>query len=118
MDPQAPQPDDASHGVLAVLVVRTGGIAGIRRRWRVDPTPDDEQRWLELIESCPWDEPEPESPLGADRFTWLIQASTLHDERRRELPESALVGAWRDLVDAVRDAPRDDRPDHFTPERQ
>ncbi|MFC4138571.1 MULTISPECIES: protealysin inhibitor emfourin [unclassified Microbacterium] len=116
--PRVESPDDASAGVLAVLVVRTGGIAGIRRRWRVDPAPDEEQRWVELIESCPWDEPEPESPLGADRFTWLIQATTRHDERRREIPEPALVGAWRDLVDAVRDAPREDRADHSTNEGQ
>ncbi|MGB4137993.1 MAG: protealysin inhibitor emfourin [Microbacterium sp.] len=97
---------------IVILVVRSGGIAGLRRRWQVAPE-RDQQHWVALVESCPWDDPEPPARLDADRFTWSIRAVTSHDERHRELPESALTGPWRELVDAVRaasDEGRSSRP--------
>lgn len=97
-------PQDETTGDVVVEVMRTGGIAGMRRRWVVEPDPDDAPDWVLLIESCPWDAPEPDARTGADRFIWGIHARVLHQEHRRQLPESELDGPWRDLVDAVRDA--------------
>lgn len=101
-DPSPPgEPEEEPSFVIAVI--RTGGIAGIPRRWHVEPPRDEEPRWIELIDLCPWDAPGPEQS-GADRYVWSIQARTRRARLERELPESALDGPWRQLVDAVRAA--------------
>lgn len=98
--------DDADDepGRLVVTVVRTGGLAGIPRRWRVVPARGDHAHWRDLVARCPWDEPA-EPTAGADRFVWSIRAQCdgepAHEAR---VPDSGLHGAWRDLVDAVRAA--------------
>ncbi|KQZ23574.1 protealysin inhibitor emfourin [Microbacterium sp. Root553] len=99
---ESPPPTDAQ---VVVAVVRTGGIAGIRRQWRVQPDPPDSHDWIAMIESCPWDADD-DAASGADRFVWLIRARTPSDEyeRERELSDSQLDGPWRALVDAVRAA--------------
>ena len=89
--------------LLVVAVVRTGGIAGLRRRWRVEMPSPEAHDWLVLIERCPWNAPA-EHDAGADRYVWSIQVRMPSEERERELADSELRGAWRDLVDAVRDA--------------
>jgi len=99
-----PEPDDDDAHVV-IAVVRTGGIAGIRRRWRVEAPPADSRLWIELVERCPWDEPAPDSS-GADRFMWSIRVRTPSANREHELPDTALDGPWRELVQAVRDASR------------
>lgn len=88
---------------VVIAVVRTGGIAGIRRQWRVEPDPAESHDWIAMIESCPWDADE-DADAGADRFVWVIRVRTPAEERERELPDSALDGPWRRLVDAVRAA--------------
>lgn len=121
----AAPPNEQADGDPAVLIVivRSGGFAGLRRRWHVEPPHDEAPRWIELIERCPWDGPDPaqsntaqSDPAqpnstqprsdrpGADRFVWSIQARTPAARRERELPESALDGPWRQLVEAVRTA--------------
>lgn len=49
--------NDPKHrdDVVTVVVVRTGGVAGLRRRWQVDAGDDEADRWLPLIERCPWE---------------------------------------------------------------
>ena len=93
-------PDDER---LVVAVVRTGGIAGVRRQWQVEPPCEEVPRWIELIERCPWGEP-PQAEAGADRFVWRIHARTGAADRASDVPESQLSGPWRHLVDAVREA--------------
>lgn len=98
-------PDDASEQRIVIAVVRTGGLAGLRRRWRVEPEPPQAPQWTALIERCPWEEPPSGAqPVGADRYVWSIHARVRDEQREQVLPDSALQGAWRDLVDAVRDA--------------
>lgn len=101
-------PSDADGGEdgerrIVVLVVRTGGIAGIARRWKVEPDAKDAGDWIELIDRCPWDQECPAQP-GADRYVWSIRARTPAAKREQDVPESALEGPWRRLVDAVRAA--------------
>jgi hypothetical protein len=100
MPKELEEPDDER---LVVAVVRTGGIAGIRRRWKVEPPRPETAVWITLIERCPWDAPR-EQDAGADRYVWSIQVRMPREERERELADSELSGAWRELVDAVRDA--------------
>ena len=97
---ESPRPTDAP---VVIAVVRTGGIAGIRRQWRVEAEATDAQEWIALIDSCPWEQDMDATP-GADRFLWSIRARTPSERRERELPDSALDGPWRALVDAVRAA--------------
>ncbi|MFK3677034.1 protealysin inhibitor emfourin [Microbacterium sp. NPDC090218] len=97
---ESPPPTDTQ---VVIAVARTGGIAGIRRQWRVEAEPDDAGEWIELIDRCPWDQ-ETDADAGADRFIWSIRARTPVERRERELPDSALDGPWRALVEAVRAA--------------
>ncbi len=97
----------SSDAPVVIAVVRTGGIAGIRRKWRVEPDPTETHHWIAMIDSCPWDA-DHDADAGADRFVWLIRVRTPSEERERELPDSALDGPWRELVNAVREASASD----------
>ncbi len=96
-DPHLPAPR------VVVTVVRTGGIAGMRRQWRAQPAADETARWRELVAACPWEAPAP-SPAGADRYTWHICADDDGASHEADVPDSGLEGPWRTLVDAVRGA--------------
>ncbi|WP_223169210.1 MULTISPECIES: protealysin inhibitor emfourin [Microbacterium] len=115
--------DPPTAAPVQVAVKRTGGFAGLTKQWRAEPGADEASLWMSLISQCPWDAPDSladgtahgdgtargessdgRPPAGADRFTWWIQARCGEtDEREAEVPDGALVGAWRELVDAVRD---------------
>ena len=96
---------------VEVDVARTGGVAGITRRWTAQPPEDEASEWISLIDRCPWDETgavaaEPGADGGPmpDRFVWWIRASWVGaDPREAELPDDAVTGAWRELIDAVRE---------------
>jgi hypothetical protein len=106
---------------VEVAVKRTGGFAGMTKQWRAEPPADEASVWIDLIAQCPWDAPssvvpargdaaDGRPPAGADRFTWWIRARCgEQDEREAELPDDEVVGAWRELVDAVRDWSRSAR---------
>jgi hypothetical protein len=103
--PGAPAPRTAP---VEVDVTRSGGIAGMTRRWRAEPADDEVSQWVALIDRCPWNDVSARAsgdgrgPV-ADGFVWRISARWTEDDRREaELPDDAVTGAWRDLVDAVR----------------
>jgi hypothetical protein len=92
---------DAEPAVV-VTVVRSGGIAGIRRRWEAAASPVAAPHWIALIDDCPWDQPPPHG-FGADRFMWRISVSwNRADDRTVDLPDEAVTGPWQKLVDEVR----------------
>ncbi|RKT36408.1 hypothetical protein DEU34_0921 [Microbacterium sp. AG1240] len=101
----------ATEPRVVVTVVRSGGIAGLRREWRAEPAPDAVARWTELIDGCPWDDP-PAAEPGADRYQWRIRARS-DDAPPREvrLGDGGLAGPWRTLVDEVRAQSRPRRPE-------
>jgi len=116
-------PSDGPELPVEVAVRRTGGFAGLTRQWRAEPPPAETPQWIALIAECPWDAA-PAVPIdgadggdadaaafrGADRFVWWIQARCGdEDERETELPDDEVVGAWRELVDAVREWSRASR---------
>ncbi|WP_106816061.1 protealysin inhibitor emfourin [Microbacterium timonense] len=127
-DPHSPDADRAP--AAEVEVARTGGIAGMTRRWSARLSDDEAQEWVPLLDRCPWerarpraaddsagDAPGPSAREGGpmpDGFVWWIRASwSGRDPREAELPDPELVGAWRELVDAVRDWSRRGRhPEH------
>jgi hypothetical protein len=89
----------AARAELTILVVRSGGIAGISRRWSVDePDPGDD--WIALLEACPWDAVGADD-AGRDRFVWRIEAHMATHSREASVPDSQLTGPWRELVDRV-----------------
>ncbi|WP_066043879.1 protealysin inhibitor emfourin [Herbiconiux solani] len=116
-----PQDDDDAQ-VLRITVARSGGVAGIAPSWTVTASAEpDVDSWLSLVESCPWDapgaggapgtdgSPEDGSPGGADRFVYTIRVildppaeKAAATERDATVPETALDGPWRDLVDRVK----------------
>jgi hypothetical protein len=89
---------------LVVTVVRTGGIAGMPQQWRAEPAADDAEKWRALVSACPWDDTPARAERGADRFVWRISADDDAGRHEAKVPDSALEGAWRNLVDAVRAA--------------
>jgi len=94
---------------MKIKVERTGGIAAMTRVWTVDARTDsDLSQWQPILEACPWDAV-PSTPRAAaaafeapqpDRFIYSITAG----QRRAALPEQALTGPWRILVDTARAA--------------
>ncbi|GAA3205926.1 protealysin inhibitor emfourin [Microbacterium terregens] len=110
-----PEPDEANRNeeydvvAIAVTVTRTGGFAGLRRTWRAQPDPDAAPQWIALIDECPWDAANPARaipPSGADRFVWHVDARCGDAEREAALADPEVEGPWRELIDAVRSAPR------------
>ena len=129
---------------VEVDVARTGGIAGMTRRWSAQPPETEAPEWISLIDRCPWNEAHaaaaaaagvddqdaaaqrnaapgpaddaPATPAGSrspmpDSFVWFIRATwSGTDPREAELFDDEVVGAWRELVDAVRDWSRNGAP--------
>jgi hypothetical protein len=88
---------------MKITVQRSGGVAGMKRTWTVRPEPpEDTDRWQPLIEACPWDDVTGTSGTSGqpDRFMYSIKAG----QHRATLPEQALTGPWRVLVDNTREA--------------
>jgi hypothetical protein len=87
---------------VKITVSRTGGFAGIRRTWSLEVDRDEDQRWLPLVEACPWDEvPEETTPIP-DAYTYRICV----DRQEASIPERFLTGPWRELVDRTREQGR------------
>ena len=89
---------------MKITVQRSGGIAALTREWCVKAvTPADKSRWEPLIEACPWDAVPGRDDDGGnqpDRFMYSIRAG----QHRATLPERAVTGPWRILVDHTRAA--------------
>ncbi|WP_430591988.1 protealysin inhibitor emfourin [Humidisolicoccus flavus] len=88
---------------IRIEVVRSGGIAGIRRTWNASPPPAAAEQWSRLIDSCPW-ESAPDDTSSRDRYVWLISAVIADTVREAAVPERHLTGPWRTLVEQVRKA--------------
>jgi len=91
-----------SRGRLSILVVRSGGFAGISQQWRVEAY-DDAEEWLKLVRACPWGAVGRDA-ASRDRFVWRIEAHLPRAVHRASVPDAHLVGPWRVLVDRVREA--------------
>ena len=102
-----PQPTASGADGLSVVVERSGGFAGLTRRWSVTAGPDD-ATWTALVDACDWDGDgtgrAASEPAGADRFCWTVTARTPAAERSAALAEHEVDGPWRALIDAVRSA--------------
>ncbi|WP_065569940.1 protealysin inhibitor emfourin [Microbacterium oleivorans] len=83
---------------LTIVVVRSGGIAGLRRAWRIEVAGEEADAWLSLVDACPWGE-DPASAPGADRFSWEVEAVRGEDDRRAVVGEA--VGPWSELIQRV-----------------
>ncbi|MFJ6026194.1 hypothetical protein ACIQCN_01830 [Pseudarthrobacter sp. NPDC092424] len=95
---------------MKISVERSGGIAALTRVWTVNAqSPTARDQWLPIIEACPWDAVPRTASAAArefagvgqpDRFMYSIRAG----QRRAALPERAVTGPWRVLVDSARAA--------------
>jgi hypothetical protein len=101
--PAAAAGDEITATVIVVTVTRTGGIAGLKKQWSAEPPAADEEHWVALIDDCPWDVTISES-RGADRYVWRIDARLGDRTREARLPDQAVAGPWRTLVDEVQQA--------------
>jgi hypothetical protein len=94
---------------MKISVERTGGIAAMTRVWTVNAESETARNhWQPIVEACPWDAV-PRTPRAAaaeftgaqpDRFIYSIRAG----QHRAALPERAVTGPWRVLVDTTRAA--------------
>lgn len=97
---------------MKISVERSGGIAGLTRSWTVNAQSESaKSQWQPIVEACPWDAV-PKTPRAAaaefsdsqpDRYIYRIRAG----QRRAALPEQAVTGPWRVLVDSTREAAGD-----------
>jgi hypothetical protein len=85
-----------------ILVVRSGGIAGIRQQWQLEGRGDSSEL-IALVVACPWDAVSAD-PTSADRFVWRIEAKLSQGTRRASVPDRDLIGPWRELVERVQEA--------------
>lgn len=90
-------PGDSS--ALRIVVVRSGGFAGIRREWRVEAA-DGAGDWEPLVAACPWDAATADA-TSRDRFVWRIEVRISRRRRVASVPDRDLTGPWRELVDRV-----------------
>jgi hypothetical protein len=101
------QPAECDELSFRILVVRSGGVAGITRRWQVQPG-DDAEEWRELVRACPWGA-EGSDTESRDRFVWRIEVSSCGGQlaeppRSASVPDAQLRGPWRALVDRVQES--------------
>jgi hypothetical protein len=94
---------------LVITVARSGGFAGLTRRWRVEARDEtDAASWRPLVDACPWDDSASDAS-ARDRFVYRITLVEASDspgtrtsaEHAATLPEAAVEGPWRTLVDRV-----------------
>lgn len=97
---------------MKISVERSGGIAALTRVWTVNAqTESAKSQWQPIVEACPWDAvPKTVRAAAAeasanqpDRFIYSIRAG----QHRAALPEQAVTGPWRVLVDSTRAAAED-----------
>lgn len=90
---------------MRLTISRTGGFAGLSRRWSTSVDPADPP-WHELLHRLPWDDVGREAP-GVDRFVYVVTFEPRPEEvpqRRCEIPEHRFTGAWQELLERVRDS--------------
>lgn len=85
---------------LVVRVVRTGGFAGLKREWTAAGPAEE---WMPLVDACNW-RAIPADTVSQDRFVYLITVTAPRKKRKAEVPEVALTGPWKTLVDRVQSA--------------
>ena len=95
------QRKDDSGTRLSILVVRSGGFAGLTQQWHVEPQ-DDADEWVELVHACPWGRVGRDT-ASRDRFVWRIEARLPRAVHKASVPDALLVGPWRTLVDRVQE---------------
>ena len=86
---------------MKITVQRSGGIAAMTRVWSVEAVSDDDkERWMPIVEACPWDEAKSQARTVTepDRFIYSIRAG----QRRATLPERAVTGPWQELVECAK----------------
>jgi hypothetical protein len=115
---------------MKVTVTRSGGFAGLARRWQVFVEREpDEEAWILLLRQLPWDDVAQE-PAQPDRYLYRINceprktasAGPMDGHKRHEpviaeprevvIPEQSLTGPWRELVDRVRERDEQERELH------
>ncbi|MCC3278240.1 hypothetical protein LJ754_03585 [Arthrobacter sp. zg-Y40] len=85
---------------MRLVVVRSGGFAGMQRTWSTQVTPEEAQeRWLPLLQDPP------EAVDGdPDRFIYEISVGP----EAVTIPEREVKGRWRELVERARSGGPDD----------
>ncbi|WP_347107829.1 protealysin inhibitor emfourin [Paenarthrobacter sp. S56] len=85
---------------MKITVQRSGGVAAMTRVWSVDAvSADQKERWLPIVEACPWDEAKGRAAANEpDRFMYSIRAG----QHRATLPEREVTGPWQQLVECAK----------------
>ena len=93
---------NAADRILLIRVIRSGGFAGISREWSAESDDPEGDDWLVLVQACPWRQVPPADQLSRDRYVWRIEVRG-RLRRSATLPDAALDGPWRALVQRVQE---------------
>ncbi|MCD9197308.1 protealysin inhibitor emfourin [Aeromicrobium wangtongii] len=89
---------------FVITVVRSGGVAGLRREWSVEvAAPQEADHWRPIVEACPWDEASHDQV--PDGFVYDFRVADME----AVVTESDLDGPWRDLAEEVKRSTAPDR---------
>lgn len=85
---------------VTVTIVRTGGVAGLRREWTATASGSDADAVRALVDSDAWVTVSVD-PGSRDRFVWSIVVTGAGRRRTVKVPEARLDGALQELVSRV-----------------
>jgi hypothetical protein len=93
-----------------IELVRSGGVAGVTRRWSLDPKDlgageaAEVERLLAAVDDVPAQPPQP--GRGADRFQYELRVTRVGGTRTVTLREGAIPAEIRPLIDRLTSRPR------------
>lgn len=113
---------------VTIRIVRTGGLAGLRREWTAAVSGPEADEVRELVDSAHWGAAQwrsehwdsehwgsaPVDPGSVDRFVWSIHVTGCGRRRSLRLPETHLAGPVQQLVERVQREGRSAAPDTET----
>jgi len=93
-----------------IELVRSGGVAGVKRRWTLDPADLEADEIAEVERLLAGLDEVPAQPAaagpGADRFQYELRVTRVGRTRTVTLREDAIPAAIRPLIDRLTSRPR------------
>jgi hypothetical protein len=90
--------DDFAGGAMKVVIERSGGFAGMKRRGEREGEALTQEQHTALRELLRPDRPTPSSKPGGDRFVFKVTVDEEHGSRSVTVPESHMPSVLAKIV--------------------